>query len=234
MRRPGLCRLISGRSADPPPKRVRSLRVGRPGLQTERQLEGLCADHPLARAADALGCTVRQWNHVAAVLAGSVIALAQGGRWAAGLVCSAGGVLVVLSLMLAFRLQGRRDCAIDAILEGDEDLPVAVVQRERLRLVSSRNRVELARSLEKLASEAAVTRGGRARLVPPLFEPPVVAQVADELRELGVVLRTEAVSARGVARLERLVSRATSPLYGRDVAALREELGHVRGLLRSR
>ena len=167
------------------------------------------------------------------MLIGSVIARAQGGRWASGLVCSAGGVLLVLSLLLAVRVQARRDCVTDAILEGAEDLPVEVIQRERRRLLSPRNRVGLARSLEELAREAATPRAGRARLVPPLFEPRVVAQVADELRELGAVLRTEAVSARGVARAERLVSRATSPLYGRDVAALHDELGRVRGLLKS-
>jgi hypothetical protein len=231
MRRPGFFHLISGHSADHPSKRVRPLHLRRPRLRAERQLRVLRDDHPLARSTDALRCTGRQWNHVAAVLAGSVIALAQGGRWAAGLVCSAGGVLVVLSLMLAFRLQARRDCVTDVILEGDEDLPVTLVQRERVRLISPRNRVGVARSLEKLAREATAPQDGRARLVPPLVEPPVVAQVADELRELGAVLRTEAVSARGVARLERLVSRATSPLYGRDIAVLREELSRVRWLL---
>ena len=45
------------------------------------------------------------------------------------------------------------------------------------------------------------------------------------------LLRTEGVSARGVARAERLVERAVSPLYGQDVGALREELRRVRDLL---
>lgn len=60
----------------------------------------------------------------------------------------------------------------------------------------------------------------------------IVAQVADELRELGAVLRAGGVSARGVASLERLVSHATSPLYGRDVAALRDELRRAQELLK--
>jgi hypothetical protein len=38
--------------------------------------------------------------------------------------------------------------------------------------------------------------------------------------------------ARGVARAERLVERALSSLYGRDVGALREELRRVRDLLK--
>jgi hypothetical protein len=108
---------------------------------------------------------------VAALLAGSVIARAEGGRWASGLVCSAGGVLVVLSVLLAVRVQARRDCVTDVILEGSEELPVAVVQRERRRLLSDRNRVGLARSLEELAREVAAPRTGRVRLVPALCEP---------------------------------------------------------------
>jgi hypothetical protein len=169
---------------------------------------------------------------VAAVLAGSVIALAEGGRWASGLVCSSGAVLIVLSLLLAVRVQARRDCVIDVILEGGEALPVAVVRRARRRLVSSRNRVGLAQSLEEMVREAAAPRTGRGRIVPSLFEPRVVAQVADELLELGALLRTGQVSARGVASLERLVSYATSPLYGHDVAALRAELCRVQGVLK--
>lgn len=233
MRRPGFFRLISGRSADPTPRRVRALEVGRRRSRRARQLGDLRRDHPLAHASEAVRCTGQQWSHVAALLVGSVIARAQGGRWASGLMVSAGGVLVVWSVLLLVRLQARRDCVLDAILEGDEDLPVAAVQRERGRLVSARNRVGLARSLEDLAREATAPRTGRARLVPTLFEPRVVAQVTDELTELGAIVRSEAVSARGVARVERLVRHATSPLYGRDVAALHEELCRVRELLKS-
>jgi len=171
---------------------------------------------------------------VAAVLAGSVIARAQGGRWASGLICSASGMLVALSLLLAVRVQARRDRVIDVILEGSEELPVAVVQRERRRLLSDRNRAGLARSLEEMAREAAAPRTGRVRLVPPLFEPPIVAHVADELRDLGAVLRGGRVTARGVASVERLVKHATSPLNGHDLAALREELRRVRRLLKER
>ena len=166
------------------------------------------------------------------MLVGSGIACAEGRRWAVGLTCSAGGVLVVLSLLLAVRIQTRRDRVTDVILEGREDLPVATVQRERRRLVSKGNRAGLARSLEETARDAGAPRNTRAQLVPPLFEPQVVARVADELRELSAVLRAGGVSARGVASLERLVSHATSPLYGRDVAALRDELRRAHELLK--
>jgi hypothetical protein len=56
--------------------------------------------------------------------------------------------------------------------------------------------------------------------------------VADEILEVIGLLRRPNASARGVARVERLVERALSPLYGRDVDALREELWRVRDLLR--
>ena len=69
------------------------------------------------------------------------------------------------------------------------------------------------------------------RVTPLPFEPRVVRLVAGELRDVIGLLRTEGVSARGVARAERLVERAVSPLYGQDVGALREELCRVRDLL---
>ena len=73
--------------------------------------------------------------------------------------CAArGGVLVVLSLVFAVRVQARRDCVTHVILEGREDLPVAVAQRERRRLVSDRHRLGLARSLEEMVREAAAPR----------------------------------------------------------------------------
>ena len=69
------------------------------------------------------------------------------------------------------------------------------------------------------------------RVTPLPFEPRVLMLAAGELRDVIGLLRTEGVSARGVARAERLVERAVSPLYGQDVGALREELRRVRDLL---
>ena len=69
------------------------------------------------------------------------------------------------------------------------------------------------------------------RVTPLPFEPMVLTMAAGELRDVIGLLRAEGVSARGVARAERLVERAVSPLYGQDVGALREELCRVRDLL---
>ena len=146
--------------------------------------------------------------------------------------CDAGGVLVVLSLLLVARAQRRRDSVTHVILGGAEGLRVAIVQRQRRRLLSQRHLVGVARSLEEMAHQAAAPKTGPVRLVPPLFEPRVVVQVADELIELGALLRAGRVSARGVAYLERLVSHSTSPLYGRHASVLYDELDRAQQLLK--
>jgi hypothetical protein len=192
----------------------------------------LRGDHPLVQRTAALHHTARNWTYVAAVLTGSLIARVEGQRWAAGLVSSAGCVLALLSLLLLLRVQERRDCVIDLIMQGNEDLPIEMVQRARRRLIAARNRRGLARNLEELADQAVAYRTRRGGFARPLYEPGVVAEVVNELRELSAVLQTGHVSPRGVAAVERLVRRGSSSLYGRDVAALRGELYRVGTLLR--
>ena len=70
------------------------------------------------------------------------------------------------------------------------------------------------------------------RPLPPLCEPRVVSPLVAELLEISVLLHGEEMSARGVARVERLLTHAsTSPLYAQKVSALHEELCQVRELL---
>lgn len=185
-------------------------------------------DHPLLHAIEVVQYTVRQWVHVAAVLTGSVIALIEGGAWAASLAGSAATVLLVLTVILAACEQRKRDCAIELILEGRQSVPIAAVQRQRRRLVSERTRDGLAGNLEEMVCHASRPRGRQLRVTRPM----VVAMVTDELREVIGLLRAEGVSARGVARTERLVTHAVSPLYGHEGGALREELCRVRDLLK--
>lgn len=207
------------------------------GAPSQRRAPGgagcgeLRANHPLSRAIEAVRYTDRQWVHVAAVLIGSTIAGAEGDGWALPLMGSAGSVLVVLTLLLAARRQRERDGAIGSILDGRELVPIAPVERQRRRLLSDRTRRGLASSLEEKLFQAS---GGRS-LGPRFIQVPcdrlVVSQVADEITEVVGLLRRPSVSSRGVARAERLVERALSPLYGRDVDALREEFWCVRDLL---
>jgi hypothetical protein len=191
----------------------------------------LRSDHPLLRATEAVESTVRQWVNVAAVLTGSVIARFKGGAWAAPLAVSAASVLLVLTILLALFEQHKRDCAIELILAGEDATPIRVVQRQRRRLLSARTRHGLAATLEDVVRYVSSAPKRRSRIGRPLYEPRVVAGVTDELREVIGLLRAEGVSARSVARLERLIKHAVSPLYGLEVSALREELGCVRDLL---
>ena len=187
-------------------------------------------NHPFARAAEAVGYTSRQCVYVAAVLIGSVIAMLEGRPWAASLAGSAAAVLLTLAVLLASHLQARRDGAIELLLEGRDSLTVIAVERQRHRLLSERTRLALAARLEDVLEQAADGRKFTF-LAPPLFEPRVVRAVATELGDVIESLRSEGISARGVAQAERLVARAVSPLYGPDAEALREELRRVHELL---
>jgi hypothetical protein len=190
----------------------------------------LPSNHPFARADEAVGHTFRQCVYVAAVLVGSVIALIEGRPWAASLAGSAGAVLLTLAVLLAAHHQAQRDCAIE--LEGRERLRIAAAQRQRDRLRSERTRYALASRLEDVLRQASEGRKF-GLLAPPLFEPRIVRAVANELGDVIESLRTEGISARGVARAERLVERAVSPLYGQEEEPLREELCRVLELLSS-
>jgi len=61
----------------------------------------------------------------------------------------------------------------------------------------------------------------------------VLAAVKPQLRDLVQSLRADGAGVRGVAMLDRLITSGASPLYGRRVGPLRDELGRIRYLLRS-
>jgi hypothetical protein len=212
--------------------RRRSLSTSRGhGVGGVAQRTVLRSDHPLLGATEAVHYTGRQWVHVAAVLTGSAIARIEGREWAGPLAASAAIVVLILTVLLAAHKQRERDYAIELVLEGREGIPIAAVQRQRRRLLAEQTRNGLASNLEDLIRQAARRSRLQMRVTPLPFEPMVVRMVAGELRDVIGLLRAEAVSARGVARAERLVERAASPLYGQDADALREELCRVRDLL---
>jgi hypothetical protein len=206
--------------------RERQSSVGAPGV-------GLRADQPLLRAREAIAYTWRQWVHVAAISAGSGIAWLKSEQWAMPLACSSGSVLLALTALLGTHRQRERHCAIALILEGEEGLPIAAVQRERRRLLSEPTRRRLVRRLEDAVRHGHLPVRS-VSLTPPRFERMVVAMVADELREVIALLGAAGPSACGVARIERLVDYATSPLYGRDANPLRDELSHIRDPVKDR
>lgn len=187
----------------------------------------LGSDHPLARATEALDGVVRQWLAVAAVLVGSIIDLAVGRAWAATLAASATVVLLGLAAIAAACRQSQRDCALALILAGRGSVPVAVVQRQRRRLVDSRTRTTLARNLAVMIDQASTRRGLSACKIRPLFDRAVIRAVADDLRAVIRLLRSEQAPARGVALVEHLLTDGFSPLYGNQVESLREELHRI-------
>ena len=67
--------------------------------------------------------------------------------------------------------------------------------------------------------------------VVPLFDARVVAGVTDDLRAIIVLLCADQPAARAVALAERLITRACSPLYGREVEPLRVELRRLAAML---
>ncbi|MGN6168869.1 MAG: hypothetical protein ACTHQQ_11980 [Solirubrobacteraceae bacterium] len=71
----------------------------------------------------------------------------------------------------------------------------------------------------------------RLRPTPPLLNARVITTVTEELLTIASCLQTASASARGVAGVERLLTYASSPLYGLQVEPLREELLRLRNLL---
>jgi len=90
----------------------------------------------------------------------------------------------------------------------------------------ARGRARLASSFEHVIEEALGAR--RVAFGPPMVCPWVAAPVAGQLRVVAELLRGACPGLRGVALARRLLTDGDSPLYGRDVEALREELGRVR------
>lgn len=192
----------------------------------------LGAGHPLARAYERFALVGRQALIVAVLGAAGLGALAEGVAWAPALVGGAVATLAALGLVAAGLYASRRIEARELIVAGGEHVALAVVERERRRLLSARTRLSLAASLAAMLHEATRSPSGGARLLaPPLFEAAVVCAVADDARAIAALVRAELSEARGIALLETLMRRGGSPLYGGRVAPLRAELRRVRFLL---
>jgi hypothetical protein len=206
----------------PPPAAARA----RPASDARRG-SVLGPEHPLIRAIDGCHIVERQCTIVVAVLCGSGIASVEGRGWAEPLAVAAAITLAVLAVVAVSLRQCRRDHVIDVILEGREDVGLAVVQRERARLQSARTRRALARGFAEMVDQATHPQKLQMRGARPLYHLAIVVRVASELLELVSGLEREPVSMIGVARAERLVTDGMSPLYGLDAGALRSELRRI-------
>jgi hypothetical protein len=231
MRPTGLLRppTSSRHRAGPDQRRLRPAWSGHRGPQSATSLLGPA--HPLIRATQAVADGARQWRICAAVLAGAIIARLEDHPWATALSLSAGIVLLTLSILVLALVQRLRDRATELIAEGRETLPIAVVQRQRQRLLTPKRRKILARTLDTMVRQATTPPKIRTAGTRPLFDPRVVASVAADLRAVIASLETQHAHARGVALTEQLIIDGGSPLYGHNEKRLREELHRVRYLL---
>jgi hypothetical protein len=133
-------------------------------------------DHPLVQAMETLHTAIRQWCVVVAVVIGGGIAFLEGHKWAVPLTLAGAAVLVLVS-MIVIAARGRtRDRAIDLILDGRDDLPIAAVQRERRRFESARTRQALARRFEDMLELIAHPHRARTWATRPLYHLRVVAR----------------------------------------------------------
>ena len=154
-----------------------------------------------------------------------------GGGWAFGLslAIAAAVVQVGLGCRVAALKAARRDVCLDLIVAGHGALPLPCIERMRRRLLERRTRERLARSVDEMVATAARPRPGAP---PPLAPSRVIRAIASELGEVARLLRADP-AARGVALVEVLLTSAASPLYGREVEPLRQELRRARYLLTS-
>jgi hypothetical protein len=181
-------------------------------------------EHPLARAEERLGWLRRQALVVAVTLVGSAIGLVAGIEQLGAALPAAALVLVVLATWIVVAVGAIRERALELIAEGRDALPLAAVRRECARLASPRRVLDLARSLDELRREA---RRPRRSLVAPLYVPAVIRESDAEIARLAGLLRSGRTEPAALARIERLLSGARSPLYGADGRRLREELRRI-------
>ena len=185
--------------------------------------------HPLVETIETLAEARRQALTVVVILAASVAPASLGIPWAQTAALSAVAMICVLSAAVLTLRRRRRHQALELILEGREELPVAAVEEERRRLLDPRRRTMLAASFESLADDALSPEGWP---IGSVFARSTTAAVADQLRDVGSLLRAGPSRARGVALASSLLTDGTrSPLHRGELGALRRELRRIRFLL---
>ena len=141
--------------------------------------------------------------------------------------------IVALALALAFVVvRGqRRELARALIAAGRDDLPIAAVRDERTRLVSRRQRLQLAQALDRIV-ERAETRA-RPWVPAGYADGGSVRATRNEIKGLAELLRrSEAPCAQAAAQIHRLITDGpSSPLYASEPVLLEQELGRIRYLL---
>ena len=145
----------------------------------------------------------------------------------------AAAVVVALALVASvlFARQVVRDRVQTLIAEGAEYVALRVIADERRRLLSDKERENLARSLER-ALHSAQHWGEILRTSRPPQGVRLLQFTSREVRDIVSLLRTGPSEARGVAVTARLITDGYgSALYRGDVVLLREELNRIQYLL---
>lgn len=184
-------------------------------------------EHPLAHAARRFrNANLHLLYGVALVAAISVFAH---GRTRTVELAAATVTCLLLGVLVLAAWCSRRRCALQVIIAGGEDLPLAELEPVRRRLSDPGRRRQLAASLERNLRAAR-----RWQRTPAQFRPPanvrLLLALEGDVQEIERLLCAEAVPhVRGVALCEWLLTDgATSPLYRNDADALRRELGRIR------
>jgi hypothetical protein len=195
------------------------------------ELDVVGQDHAFVRASGQL--TVAVERCVAVLIALTIGALAALDRLALGvpLVIASATVLTGLLVNLGASLARRHQRALELIADGRGELPLRAIIRARKRLLDPTEVERLARSLDLLRAEVEPS-SVRRRPMRPVYSVRVIRALAFELGEVARLVRTGG-ALRGLARTEQLITDGTSPLYGNDEEALRQELGRIRFLLAS-
>lgn len=214
----------------PSPTHPRRRALGQAGsdrLTAERQLG---ASHPLVNLLRRSGTLLEQMMWVIAVQAVGLGLFAGGLRSGLWLAPAGAVVQVALGVRIAVLNASKRELCLALIVEGRPGLAVSCVDRERRRLLDPLTLEQLARSVDDIVAIAArpLARVPASR---PLFDVRVIRRVAPELRETASLLRGGDPSVRGVAAVVLLLTSSATPLYGRAVVPLRQELWRARYLL---
>jgi hypothetical protein len=189
--------------------------------------------HPLTCAARRFESACLQLLTGLVILAGIAVFAEQPARRLE--LAVAGATCIALLGLVAGAWYGIRRRALELILAGDEDLPLAELEPVRRRLQDLRERAELAESLERCLRYAE-----RWHEIAPHFRPVANMRLllphADDVRAIAQLLRADTLPrVRGVALCESLLTDGvSSPLFRDDGEALRRELGRIRFALDAR
>lgn len=193
----------------------------------------LGSSHPLVRATRRFEIVCLQLLSGLAFVA-AIVLFTNGSARRAELPAAIVVCVILTGLATAF-WSSRRQCALDVIIAGDEDLPLDELEPVRRRLHDSRRRAQLASSLERCLHSAE-----RWHQISPQFRPVanvrLLLPLRDDVREIQRLLCADGLPrVRGVALCEWLLTDgATSPLYRSDGDAVRRELGRIRFALDAR